>query len=283
MSRKSGTQLFLFCDLVEDRWLDVFVGVVAVADRLRVADEEVAALVRALIKLVDDGLRGGLLEVDHHVPAEDDVVHVRRKGVHEVELAERHDPADVVADLIVAVRQLGHVVFYPVRRHTAQLALRVLGLAGRRERAGGDVRRCDGDTPGAALDAERAVHRHGDIVGLLARAASGAPDAQRVFLSRRDLGDDCPHEEVVVLHLAVEIGVICRDLVEKAVDRGGVGLEHGDVLLIGLEAVVFELACQPRFDKLALLREINAVASADKLDDIIEFVVLEAHEIAAAF
>ncbi len=94
------------------------IGIVAMADGLRVADEKVAALVCALVELVDDGLRCRLFEIDHDIAAENHVIHTRRKGVHEVKLTECDRLTDAVLHKVIAIRLLYHVVLDPLGWHT---------------------------------------------------------------------------------------------------------------------------------------------------------------------
>src|ERR1043165_8435479 len=124
--------------------------------RFGVAEEEVAAVAEAVVEAGDDVLLRGVVEVDDHVAAEDDV-EVAEEGdaglVVEVHAAERNAVADLVGDAPCVVGLAREVLLANWGAGRAERALAVVAAARFREHLLVDVAREDLERGALEVDA----------------------------------------------------------------------------------------------------------------------------------
>ena len=84
---------------------------------VRVADEQIAPGYRSVVKTANQSVLGRLVEVDHHISAEDQVeLPAERDGVHQVKGPEDHIVPHGGGNGVAAVLVGGKILLLPVRR-----------------------------------------------------------------------------------------------------------------------------------------------------------------------
>ena len=157
------------------------------AEVLRVADHKVAAGRQGVVEAPHQCVLGGLVEIDHHVPAEDYIeFQAELNGVHQIEGLENHIVPDNGGHHVLL--PAGHrleVLLFPRRRDgVRQLVDPPLGGG---QGLLGDVRGQDAGVPLVRLTAQEFLDIDGDVVGLLAAGAARAPDRSE----ERRVGKEC--------------------------------------------------------------------------------------------
>src|SRR5260221_7756751 len=229
-------------------------------------EEEPLGLEQGRVALHQPALRG-LVEIDHHVPAEDRVQPGldRPLAVHQVHAHEFDVGGELAAHARLALEA-------PAAAHEeALLALgvellhrgeRIDGLARRGQDLGVEVARDDAE----GVSRNRLGEAHRDRVGLLARGAARAPYAQGLA---RDGARACVlGEDREVVRLAVEGGHVGGERVGAVLPLGGLELEELHVVVERGDAERAQPAREARIDHLALaLREPDAGEAIDALAD----------------
>ena len=165
-------------------------------------DQQVAAGDRGFMEAVDQRVLGGLVEVDHYVPAEDHVEFPpEADGVHQVEGLENDIVPQDGGDGVTIPRIVGKILPLPFRGDgIRQLIGPALGLG---QHVLGDIRGQDTGVPILGLGAEKLLDIDGDIVRLLSAGAAGAPNGQYLvaLVPADQVGQDGLLEELEVVGL----------------------------------------------------------------------------------
>src|SRR5579872_6981624 len=180
------------------------------------ADKEVASRRKTEGQAVDQFRARGLVEIDHHVAAEDDVERLgMMKRLYQVEAVELDHVADGRLHAIPAfpaVRTAQQVFPEAVRGEIAKCSGRISGAPGGFEGAGGNVVSQNMTAPGGR-HSELLEHGESDGKRLLACRAAGAPNPD----GARNLRQNGLTQKFKMSRLAKERGEI-----------GSQGVEQGD-------------------------------------------------------
>src|SRR5581483_2930664 len=195
---------------------------------LGMPDEEIAIGIETAVKLFQQALLLGFVEIDHDVAAEDDVVALRQEVRLEVVKVELNDFADsffhgvVVAGLV----EITHAVTEIDRFH---LMFAVVAFLARTQGGVADVGGKNFHLPwrrdqrpryrhfkrqGIAqiVISQRVADQHGERVGFVAARAPGTPDAQSpipaLLLAVQDLLHDVFVEKIELRLVAEEAGLV---------------------------------------------------------------------------
>ena len=241
------------------------------------ADHQIAAGDGGVVEPAHQGVLGGLVEIDHHVPAEDHVkFQAELDGVHEVEGLED----DVVADLrgyheLAGALHRGEVALAPVGGHGVGQLVDPLLRAG--QCLLGDVGGQDAGVPLAGLGPQKFLDIDGEVVGLLPAGAAGAPDGHDLvpLVAAHQLRQDGLDEEVEVLRLPHEEGVVGGQAVEYRLHVGGVAVlqQGGDKGGVAGVSLLADEGGETAGHQLPLLCQGDAVFLVDELCQTLKIVV----------
>src|SRR6185437_4766017 len=224
---------------------------------------------------------GVLVEVDHHVPAENRIQRSsHRQSVDEIELLEsdqrsdfRRDlPADAAGLLPLGeepLQALGGDIAHPLRGiDSAARALEDLRV---------EVRGEDPHVPTTGVR-QRLEHGHGDGVGLLARGAPRGPDAKPPWA--RPIGgerrEDVLAQILEMMWLAKERGEVRRDRVAELRELLRISLQPLAVLGEAVQLQGAQTPRQPAINELPLLvREMDAGERLDEHTQRLEVLLAE--------
>src|SRR5512146_2439694 len=252
---------FLVCPAPERLLVDHVVleraeyeGVREVDQGLGMSQEQVTAAPELVVEALDHLFLRLAVEIDDHVPAENDV-HVADQaclmGIEQVYVAERNELLDAVDDAVIALLVEGEVLCQHAGVRRAVRALLVDPLPGRMQHPLVDVAPDDLDLP-VAPPVPRFEQEYGDGVGLLAGRAPGAPDAERLAAGETlaQIGQDLLGKRMELRVLAEKIGFVRG----QVVDEGGELLfplpvvpQEVIILLEAFEPVQFEAPGKPVF------------------------------------
>jgi hypothetical protein len=209
----------------------------------RVADEEIPARFEMVIELVDQPFLRRTIEIDHHIPAEDQIQR-RLDGktvVHQVHTAKLDDGGEVRLHLDepgAVSASLEEMAFHDVGRHLAHTLLGVQPFRGMGEHACGDVRREDLKVPQGRI-LHGLVQRHGDGVRLLSGRAGGRPDANALLLFQR--GENALAKKVEMFGFAEKVGLVRGQQIQHPREFFP-ALIPGDVLVVRGKILHLEIA-----------------------------------------
>ena len=222
MSLLGSRDFPLLSGLPVDRRLYTGVRTGSLVQTFGMADEEMALRNSRIIETLYKRILCILVEIDHHVPAEDQVeLAFELDLVHQVEGLEDHVLFDRRGHGVPAAACGDEILLFPGGRESGYALVAV----GSRDRGVqdflGDVRGQDPGIPLGGLSPEKLLQIHGDRVGLLAGGAACAPDGQALipgvlFLQIRQ--DHIP-EILKMGFLTEEVGVVGGQLVQHGGDH----------------------------------------------------------------
>ncbi len=245
---------------------------VGVADRLRAAKKQNAALAQREMEKRDDlRLRLGA-QIDQKIAARNQVeARERRIGQHILH-REDHRRAQF-GQYPVTVILLRKEAGKPRRRHVRLDRFRVEALSGARDRIRVDIGGEDLQLDVALRRRDLLAEQHGEGIGLLARAAPGNPDAERLIgrVAADQVGNDLLRQEIEHLRIAEEAGDVDEQVLGKKVEFAGVAAQHFEIPIhvIGLDRRHRHAPLDPALQRARLVkREIVGGLRAQKIDDL---------------
>ena len=241
------------------------------------ADHEIPSGNQGVIEPPHQRVLRGLVEIDHHVPAENHVeLQAEPDGVHQIEgLKDDVVPNDGRHHELLAAGHRTEVLLPPDGGQGVRQV--VNAPLGGSQGLLGDVGGQDPGVPLAGLSPQKFLDVDGDVVGLLAAGAPRAPDGQHLVLlvALDKVRQDDVLKEVEVLLLPHEEGVVGGQPVQHQlqVRRVLLAQQLGDEGTEVRVPLLGEQGGQTAGDQLPLLAQVDAVLGVDEFDKLVKIFV----------
>ena len=240
--------------------------------RLGFAEEEIAALPDGVLEARRDAALEVAVEVDEDVAAEEQV-DVRQRRILRNVVASEDAPLPEVAPQAVHLPLADEVLVEELAGHVLQRLEAVEGGARRHQGVLVDVGAVDLDVVLALRAGERLRNEHRERVGLLARRAARAPEAQAAGRGGLpdEVGQDALADDAPGVGVAEEAGDVDQDDVQELGELLVVPVEEPQVVL---ETVDVDLAHPPAHAAqeraLLVLPEVEVVLEVELVEELAE-------------
>ena len=206
--------------------------VIVINDRLRPAQEEIAAVVEGHVEDGKEIPLQDILEIDQEISAADQVQPAEGRILKDIVLGEDDHLADVVIDHI-AVALFGKETAQPRDRDILQNAVAVDAARRHVDGIAVQVRREDLDIPAQSQLIHGLREEDGDRIGLLTCGTAGHPDPDlvRCPVAPEQVLDDPLLENVKIIRVAEEGGDSDQDLLGQQPDLLRIVVHVVDIFL----------------------------------------------------